>query len=92
MPSYDGNILATKFPFCIPFDIIHLFTNFSAEVEAPELHFVVLPANSFNLGNEEFCIDIDFQDYHVIVQLLRFFIAAGFVLWLMVVTNRVLHH
>lgn len=92
MPSYDGNILATKFPFCIPFDIIHLFTNFSAEAEAPELHFVVLPENSFNLGNDEFSIDIDFQDYHVIVQLLRFFIAAGFVLWLMVVTNRVLHH
>ena len=92
MPSYDGNILATKFPFCIPFDIIHLFTNFSAEAEAPELHFVVLPADSFGLGNDEFSIDIDFQDYHVIVQLLRFFIAAGFVLWLMVVTNRVLHH
>ena len=92
MPSYDGNILATKFPFCIPFDIIHLFTNFSAEAEAPELHFVVLPENSFNLGNDEFSIDIDFQDYHVIVQLLRFFIAAGFVLWLMVITNRILHH
>ena len=92
MPAYDGNKLANKFPFCIPFDIIHLFTNFSAEAEAPELHFVVLPENSFNLGNDEFSIDIDFQDYNIIVQILRFFIAVGFVLWLMIITNNVLQH
>lgn len=29
MPAYDGNKFATKFPFCIPFDIIHFLAVFS---------------------------------------------------------------
>ena len=93
LPTYDGNKLANKFPFCIPFDIIHLFSGFLSEPEeAPELHFVVLPANSFSLQNDEFSIDIDFQDYNIIVQLLRFFVAVAFLLWLMLITNNLLQH
>ena len=92
LPTYDGNKWATKFPFCIPFDIIHLFSNFSAQSEAPEFHFVVLPANSFGLQNEEFTIDVDFQDFNVIVQLLRFFIAVSFLIWLMLITNNIIKH
>ena len=93
LPTYDGNKLANKFPFCIPFDIIHLFSGFLSDPEeAPELHFVVLPANSFGLQNDEFCIDVDFQDYNIIVQLLRFFVAVAFLLWLMLITNNLLQH
>lgn len=92
LPAYDGNKWATKFPFCIPFDIIHLFSGFSALAEAPEFHFIVLPENSFGLQNDEFSIDVDFEDFNVIVQLLRFFIAVGFLLWLMVITNHLIQH
>ena len=93
LPTYDGNKLANKFPFCIPFDIIHLFSGFLSDPEeAPELHFVVLPANSFGLQNDEFSIDVDFQDYNIIVQLLRFFVAVAFLLWLMLITNNLLQH
>ena len=87
MPSYDGNILATKFPFCIPFDCYNLVANLVAEPEAPQFHWLVLPANSFGMSNEDFYIDLDFTPYNFLVQLMRFFIAAGFVVWLMTKTK-----
>lgn len=92
LPAYDGNKWATKFPFCIPFDIIHLFSGFSASAEAPEFHFIVLPANSFGLQNDEFSVDVDFQDFNVVVQVLRFFIAVSFLIWLMLITNNIIKH
>ena len=89
-PSSDGNKWANKFPFCLPFDIYHLISNFSAEPEAPELHMLVLPANAFGMQNDDFYIDFDFADYNILVQILRFFIAIGFVIWLIVITNKLL--
>ena len=89
LPSSDGNKWANKFPFCLPFDIYHLFSNFSAEPEAPELHMLVLPANAFGMTNEAYYIDFDFADYNILVQILRFFIALGFVIWLIVITNKI---
>ena len=83
LPASDGNKWANKFPFCIPFDVYHLISNFYAEPEAPTFHFVVMPANSFGMNNEEFSLDIDFAPYNTLVQIMRFFMAAGFVLWLM---------
>ena len=76
----------------IPFDIIHLFSGFSASAEAPEFHFIVLPANSFGLQNDEFSVDVDFQDFNVVVQVLRFFIAVSFLIWLMLITNNIIKH
>ena len=87
MPSYDGNQLANKFPFCIPFDVYNLVSNLVAEPEAPQFHWLVLPANSFGMSNDDFYIDLDFTPYNFLVQLMRFFIAAGFVVWLMVKTK-----
>lgn len=83
LPAADGNKWANKFPFCIPFDVYYLFSNFSSEPEAPTFHLVVMPANSFGMNNEEFALDIDFAPYNFLVQIMRFFMAAGFVLWLM---------
>lgn len=90
MPSYDGNILATKFPFCIPFDVYNLVSNLVATPEAPQFHWLVLPADSFGLGNDDFFIDLDFTPYNFLVQLMRFFIAIGFVVWLMVKTKELM--
>lgn len=87
MPSYDGNKLATKFPFCIPFDIYNLVSNLVVPPEAPQFRWLVLPADSFGLGNDDFYIDLDFTPYNFLVQLMRFFIAAGFLVWLMTKTK-----
>lgn len=90
MPSYDGNILATKFPFCIPFDVYNLVSNLVATPEAPQFHWLVLPANSFGMTNDDFYIDLDFTPYNFLVYLMRFFIAIGFVVWLMVKTKELM--
>ena len=90
MPTVNGNLWKTKFPFCIPFDLINLFSGFSAEAEAPSFHVLVMPANSFGLDNEDIYWDIDFAPYNYLVQILRFFIALGFVLWLIVITRKLI--
>ena len=87
MPTVNGNLWKTKFPFCIPFDLINLFSGFSAEAEAPSFHVLVMPANSFGLNNEAIYWDIDFAPYNYLVQLLRFFIALSFVVWLILKTR-----
>ena len=90
MPTVNGNLWKTKFPFCLPFDIINLFTGFSAEAQAPSFHLLVMPANSFGLSNDDIYWDIDFSPYNNLVQILRFFIAIAFVLWLIVLTRKVI--
>ena len=90
MPTVNGNLWKTKFPFCIPFDLINLFSGFSAEAEAPSFHVLVMPANSFGLSNDDIYWDIDFAPYNYLVQILRFFIALGFVLWLITITRKLI--
>jgi len=90
MPTVDGNLWKTKFPFCIPFDLINLFSGFSAEAQAPSFHVLVMPANSFGLDNDDIYWDIDFQPYNYLVQILRFFLALGFVLWLILQTRKLI--
>lgn len=87
LPSYDGNKLANKFPFCIPFDVYNIISNLVVQPEAPEFEWLVLPANSFGMSNEAFYIHLDFTPYNFLVQLMRFFIALGFVIFLMLKTK-----
>ena len=90
LPSVPGNVWSDKFPFCIPFDIVRLFTSFSEEAEAPHFHFCVIPENSFGLQNEAIYWDIDFADYDILVKILRVFIALAFTLWLIMITRKVI--
>lgn len=90
IPTVNGNLWKTKFPFCIPFDLINLFSGFSSEAEAPSFHVLVMPANSFGLDNDDIYWDIDFAPYNYLVQILRFFLALSFVLWLIVITRKLI--
>ena len=90
LPTVPGNIWYDKFPFCVPYDVVRLFTSFAAEPEAPSFHILVLPENSFGFENEAVYFDIDFADYDILVKILRFFLAAGFVLWLIVMTRKLI--
>ena len=90
LPVTSGNKLATKFPFCIPFDIINLFSGFVSEPECPSFHLLIMPADSFGLDNEDIYWDLDFSNYNYLVQLLRFFIAVAFVFWLISITKRII--
>lgn len=90
LPTVPGNLWYDKFPFCVPYDVVRLFTSFAAEPEAPSFHILVLPENSFGFENEAVYFDIDFADYDMLVKILRFFLAAGFVLWLIVMTRKLI--
>lgn len=75
-----------KFPFCLPFDLIHLVEVFNAEPEP--LYF-------------EFPIDMDFIDFHYVVvcdfsdfepvsNICRIFITIEFVLGLILITRKLI--
>lgn len=85
-----GNFWTTKFPFCIPWDIYNLFFGFYSESEAPVFEWVVMPANSFGLTNEEITLTVDFGDYQVIVNIIQVFIKIIFVVWLILITKKVI--
>ena len=79
-----------KFPFCLPFDIYNLFATFAAEPEIPKFHLLVLPKNSFGFNNEDIYFDIDFEPYDKLVKILRFFLSASFVVFLILITRKLI--
>lgn len=86
----SGNFWTTKFPFCLPWDIYNLITGFSAPQQAPVLHFLVFPADSFGVGISDVYIDIDFEDYYEAVQIFRFFLKIEVVLGIILITKRLI--
>lgn len=93
LPDIDTGSVAlwtTKFPFCLPFDIARIIGGFSATPVIPKLSFILIPANSFGLSNEEIRVEIDFEPYDVFVKILRFFISAGFVFFLIKITRKII--
>lgn len=93
LPDIDSGkpqLWTTKFPFCLPFDIARLITDFSAEPVVPKFSLLLMPANSFGLQNEEITVEIDFEPYDKIVKILRFFLAAAFVFFLIKITRKLI--
>lgn len=93
LPDIDTGkpqLWTTKFPFCLPFDIARLITDFSAEPVVPKFSLLLMPANSFGLQNEEITVEIDFELYDKIVKILRFFLAAAFVFFLIKITRKLI--
>lgn len=90
LPTTNGSLWYEKFPFCIPFDVINLFSSFYSEPSAPKFHFCVIPENSFGLTNEAVYWDIDFNEYDTLVKILRFLIALSFSIWLIVITRNLI--
>ena len=79
-----------KFPFCVPFDLARILSDLQAPPEAPELSFIILPENFFELGNEAYYVDIDFSMFSQFIAILRFFISLGFVLFLIILTRDII--
>ena len=92
LPSVDGHLWSTKFPFCIPFDIINMINGFQSSAEAPKFDFLVIPKGSFGLDIDDQYITIDFSDQNlnIFIKILRFFLSAAFVIWLIVLTRKVI--
>lgn len=93
LPNIDTGsvqLWTTKFPFCLPFDIYKMVSSFNAEPEAPHFHVLIMPENSFGLNNEDVYIDIDFEPYDKLVKILRFFLSISFVVFLILITRKII--
>lgn len=75
-------LIATKFPFCIPFDVARLVGLLEAEPKAPVFRIPVVYANSVN---EE--IVIDFDKFADVLQIIRWGEIMLFVAGLVVITR-----
>ena len=93
LPDIDTGspqLWTTKFPFCLPFDIARLITDFSAEPQIPVLDLLVMPSNCFGMQNEDIYVTIDFTPFDNIVKILRFFISIAFVFFLIKITRKLI--
>ena len=81
------------FPFCIPFDLIHLLKVFDADAEAPVFKFP-LDLELDNPWTGEKVVDyhhefeFDFSDYEDLIKLLRIIQIVAFITGLMMITRQ----
>lgn len=81
------------FPFCIPFDLIHLLKVFEADAEAPVFEFP-LDIEMDNPWTGEKVVDyhhtfkLDMSDYEEVIKILRIFQVIFFIIALMLITRQ----
>ena len=75
-----------KFPFCLPWDLYSLFVGLRAEPETPKFE---IPFKFDRLGiNEKIVIDFEVIDEPA--KIIRFFLGAGFVLALILISRKMI--
>lgn len=81
--------LTTFFPFCIPFDIAYCINKFHTPVgSAPVIHIpIVIPSRLQGSLGQSYDVTIDFNDYIVLRNVIRYFILLFFIMGLMKVTR-----
>lgn len=84
--------LKDVFPFCIPFDLIHLFEVFDAEPEAPVFKIPIElkvnnPFTGKSIVDYEDTIKIDLSDYEQPIKVIRIFEVIFFLIGLMLITR-----
>lgn len=67
--GYTVSGLETVFPFCIPFDLVKIFTLFKAEPTAPKFNYTFTYYISGNKKTKN--IDIDLSKFNTVAELLR---------------------
>lgn len=80
------------FPFCIPFDLVHLFEVFDAEPEAPVFTIPIElkvdnPFTGKSIVDYEDSIKIDLSDYEQPIKVIRIFEVIFFLIGLMLITR-----
>lgn len=78
--------LTTKFPFCLPFDLVNSFRVLQAEAKAP--HF------EWNMKIDRFDIDetieIDLEPFTPVAEILRMLLLLGFIVGLILLTRQII--
>lgn len=91
VPKIDSSGLFDKFPFCIPYDIYNLFRGFSGNATPPKFSI------PFRYGKQadgtylvDYNFEIDFSQYELLAQILRWYISISFTAWLVLITRKVI--
>lgn len=84
--------LTKVFPFCIPFDLMHLFEVLDAEPEAPVFKIPIElkvnnPFTGKSIVDYEDTIKIDLSDYEQPIKIIRIFEVIFFLVGLMLITR-----
>lgn len=74
-----------KFPFCLPFDLIHLVEVFNAEPEAPRFEIPIEFA--FINYNDKFVLD--FTEFEPVSKICRIFVTLEFIVFLILITRKI---
>ena len=89
-----GQALSTRFPFCIPFDVNYLFKSLSASPKRPVFEIDVIPQSlKTRIGitqNTGFTLDFGDQKYSLLLKIIRWGCLFGFILWLALITKRLI--
>lgn len=81
------------FPFCIPFDLIHLLQAFEADPEAPAFEFPVdfeleNPFTGRKVLDYHHTFTLDMSDYEPVIKIFRIFEIIFFVIGLLMITRQ----
>lgn len=81
----DAGII-TKFPFCVPFDLIDMLKKLKRTGVAPRFE---IPFTIKSIGVDEIIV-FDFKDYEPVVVIVRWFLLFSFVASLILVTRKLI--
>ena len=85
--------LRLVFPFCIPFDLVHLIQAFEAEPEAPVFEFpfdleLENPWTGKKILDYHHVFKLDMSDYEPVIRIFRIFEIIFFVIGLLMITRQ----
>lgn len=85
--------LRLVFPFCIPFDLIHLIQAFEAEPEAPVFEFPLdleleNPWTGKKILDYHHTFKLDMSDYEPVIKIFRIFEIIFFIIGLLMITRQ----
>lgn len=87
-----SSVVIRKFPFCIPFDLIHCLSVFSAEKVDPIWHFpFVLKSEALGIDYEQdIVLDLTREEFARFIFLFRYLVLIGFILTLITITRNII--
>lgn len=85
-----GDVLTSRFPFSIPWDVGRVLDFLSAEPVAPHVEFKPFKGDLFGIPAGSVSVDYDFSKYEDIASFCRTFEIVGFCLLLAVGTKRLI--
>ena len=85
--------LRLVFPFCIPFDLVHLIQAFEAEPEAPVFEFPLdleleNPWTGKKILDYHHVFKLDMSDYEPVIKIFRIFEIIFFIIGLLMITRQ----